>query len=91
MLSRPEQSNTKPATVTARKLLEANSSRMVHTSTNRASCLNRTTVTLHSQRDFNRIPKIGFSLMIFGNSANVRWTVRSSTPYFIRFNKNKGL
>ena len=26
----PEQSNTTPATVTARKLLEANSSRMVH-------------------------------------------------------------
>jgi hypothetical protein len=28
--TKPEQSRTKPATVTARKLLEANSSRMVH-------------------------------------------------------------
>jgi hypothetical protein len=32
--SKPEQSRTRPATVTARKLLEANSSRMVH----RLSC-----------------------------------------------------
>ena len=32
--TKPEQSNTRPATVTARKLLEANSSRMVH----RLSC-----------------------------------------------------
>jgi hypothetical protein len=30
MATKPEQSRTRPATVTARKLLEANSSRMVH-------------------------------------------------------------
>jgi len=47
--TKPEQSNTRPATVTARKLLEANSSRMVHLV---RPCSNGTTVASHSQRDF---------------------------------------
>jgi hypothetical protein len=48
--TKPEQSNTKPATVTARKLLEANSSRMVH----RLSCAPART-ELPSRRTVKRI------------------------------------
>jgi len=57
MLIKPEQSSARPAMVTARKLLEANSSRMAHLDWSCVPALNRTTVTLHSQKDFARCRK----------------------------------
>jgi hypothetical protein len=72
--TKPEQSSTRPAMATARKLLEANSSRMVHHLIVRP-CPNRTTLALHSQKNSIRgaisIPADDFRQHCFAKRANL--------------------
>jgi hypothetical protein len=70
MASNPEQSSTGPVTATARKLKEANSSRMAHliSAATYPSAQDRTTVNLHSQKGFASDADFYRGLMISRNT-----------------------